>query len=182
MPKIEKFKTGSVSKMDNANSVHRTTPAWLQVLGLVGWIALCLAAAGVGSSVTISQIPTWYAGLNKPSFNPPNWIFGPVWTTLYLMMATSAWLVWAKSGWLEAPGALGLFCFQLLLNTAWSVLFFGLENPLAAAIEIVVLWLAIGATILAFWRHQRFAAILLLPYLAWVSFAAVLNYSIVAIN
>lgn len=168
--------------MDNLETSHRITPAWLQIAGLAGWLLLCFTAAAVGSSVTLPQIPTWYAELNKPSFNPPNWIFGPVWTALYLMMAISAWLVWLKSGWLDAPGALGVFCFQLLLNTAWSAIFFGLENPLAAAVEIVFLWLAIGATLLSFWKHSQLAALLLTPYLAWVSFAAVLNFSIVALN
>lgn len=168
--------------MDNLQTSQRLTPVWFQIAGLAAWLLLCFAAAGVGSSVTIPQIPTWYAEINKPSFNPPNWIFGPVWTTLYLMMAFSVWLVWMKAGWLDAPGALGVFCFQLLLNVAWSVIFFGLENPTAAAIEIVLLWAAIGATIALFWRHSRIAALLLTPYLAWVSFAAVLNFSIMALN
>ncbi len=168
--------------MDNLHTTSRLQPVWLQIAGLGAWLILCFAAAGVGSSITVPQIPTWYAELNKPSFNPPNWLFGPVWTALYLMMAISAWLVWLKSGWLNAPGALGVFCFQLLLNTAWSAIFFGLENPLAAAIEIVLLWLAIGACILTFWRHSQVASLLLTPYLAWVTFAAVLNFSIVALN
>ncbi|MEW4454108.1 TspO/MBR family protein [Bremerella sp. JC817] len=160
----------------------RTTPVWQQVVALAGWLVLCFAAAGVGSSFTLPQIGTWYAELNKPSFNPPNWIFGPVWSTLYLMMAIAAWLTWRKSGWSSAPFALILFCIQLLLNTAWSVLFFGLQNPVAAAFDIVLLWGAILATIIAFWPHSRVAALLLVPYLAWVSFASILNFTIVALN
>src|SRR5690606_36375657 len=120
--------------------------------------------------------------LEKPSFNPPAWVFGPVWTILYLMMAVAAWLVWRIGGWRPVALALVVFCAQLALNTLWSILFFGLQSPTVAAVEIVVLWLAILATILLFWKHQPVAALLLAPYLAWVSFAAVLNFSIAAMN
>lgn len=168
--------------MDSATNQPEVTPFWQSALGLVGWTILCFTAAGVGSSFTMPQIETWYAELNKPSFNPPNWIFGPVWTTLYLMMAVAVWLVWKNEGWVNAPHSLGMWCFQLLLNTTWSVIFFGLENPTLAAVEIVVLWISILIVIVIFWRHSRFAALLMVPYLLWVSFAAVLNFSIVALN
>lgn len=154
----------------------------LQVVGLVGWVALCFLAAGIGSAATTPQVPDWYATLEKPSFNPPAWVFGPVWTILYLMMAVAAWLVWRIGGWRPVALALVVFCAQLALNTLWSILFFGLQSPTVAAVEIVVLWLAILATILLFWKHQPVAALLLAPYLAWVSFAAVLNFSIAAMN
>lgn len=168
--------------MDSATNQPEVTPFWQSALGLVGWTILCFTAAGVGSSFTMPQIETWYAELNKPSFNPPNWIFGPVWTTLYLMMAIAVWLIWKNAGWVNAPHSLGMWCFQLLLNTTWSVIFFGLENPTLAAVEIVVLWISILIVIVIFWRHSRFAALLMVPYLLWVSFAAVLNFSIVALN
>lgn len=166
--------------MDAVTTQKPSTP-W-QVAGLIGWVLVCFLAAGIGSAATTPQIPGWYAGLEKPSFNPPAWIFGPVWSTLYLMMAISAWLVWRIGGWKHGSLALGVFCGHLVLNTLWSVLFFGLQSPTAAAAEIVLLWLAIVATILLFWRHQRVAALLLAPYLAWVSFAAVLNFTIAAMN
>lgn len=168
--------------MDSATKEQDVTPFWLSALGLVGWIILSFTAAGVGSSFTVPQIDTWYAGLEKPSFNPPNWIFGPVWSTLYLMMAVAVWLIWKNEGWTNAPHSLGMWCFQLLLNTTWSVLFFGLENPMLAAFEIVVLWISILITIVAFWRHDRLAALLMLPYLLWVSFATMLNISIAVLN
>jgi len=158
------------------------TPLWQSVLGLIGWVVLCFTAAGVGSSFTLPQIDTWYAQLEKPSFNPPNWIFGPVWSTLYLMMAVAVWRVWKNAGWTNAPHSLGVWCFQLLLNTTWSVLFFGLENPELAAVDIVVLWVSILITTAAFWRHDRLAAALMVPYLLWVTFAAVLNFSIATLN
>lgn len=156
--------------------------AGFQVAALVGWVFLCFSAAWIGSAFTLPQIPTWYAQLNKPSFNPPNWIFGPVWSTLYLLMAVAAWLVWRRAGWSTARVALGLFCFQLMLNTVWSILFFGLESPATSAVDVVLLWVTILATIIGFWRYDRVAACLLVPYLAWVGFASVLNFTIVAMN
>ncbi|MEW4562478.1 TspO/MBR family protein [Bremerella sp. JC770] len=168
--------------MQPATDDPKATPFWQSALGLVGWIVLCFTAAGVGSSFTMPQIETWYAELEKPFFNPPNWVFGPVWSVLYLMMAVAVWLVWKNAGWVNAPHSLGMWCFQLLLNTTWSVLFFGLESPVLAAVEITVLWISILITTIAFWRHDRLAAILMMPYLAWVSYAAALNYTIAALN
>lgn len=140
-------------------------------------------AGVVGSVFTMPAIPTWYAGLNRPTFAPPNWVFGPVWTTLFLLMGIAAFLVWRYGvERREVRAALGIFCIQLILNTLWSVIFFGFQNPGAALIEIIILWLAILATIIAFACVSRPAAYLLIPYLAWVSFAIVLNYRIWILN
>jgi translocator protein len=150
-------------------------------------LAICvgtvLAASAIGSFATVRAIPTWYKGLAKPSFNPPNWLFGPAWTALYLLMAVAAWLVW-KQGF-GAPGvklALAVFLVQLILNTLWSILFFGLRSPLAGLVDIIVMWLAIIATILLFFRVSVPAGVLLLPYIAWVTFAALLNAAILRLN
>ncbi|MEO5924851.1 MAG: TspO/MBR family protein [Bryobacteraceae bacterium] len=151
-------------------------------LALVGWIALCLAAGGLGSLATSAKIPTWYATLAKPSWNPPNWLFAPVWTTLFVLMAVAAWMVWTRRAQASASAALVLFAVQLVLNTLWSFLFFGAENPGAAMLEIVVLWIAIAATIWTFRKISSPAAWLLAPYLAWVSFASCLNYAIWQLN
>ena len=124
----------------------------------------------------------WYAQIKKPAWNPPGWIFGPVWTALYVMMAASAWLVWRRGGFPMRRGPLGLFLVQLALNAAWSPLFFGLKDPALAYAEIVLLWLAILGTLVVFWRVDRFAGALLAPYLAWVGFAAVLNFTLWRLN
>lgn len=153
------------------------------VLKLVVSLAVVLAAGAVGSLATAKAIPTWYKGLAKPSFNPPEWLFGPAWTALYLMMAVAAWLVW-KQG-IGAAGvklALAVFLVQLVLNALWSVFFFGLRSPLAGLVNIIVLWLVILATIVLFFRVSTAAGILLLPYIGWVTFAAVLNAAILRLN
>ncbi len=137
----------------------------------------------IGSVFTAPAIAGWYATIVKPELNPPAWVFGPVWTTLFALMGIAAFLVW-KQG-LERRDvriALGIFVGQLALNTLWSILFFGLQNPGAAFIEIVVLWFAILATIVAFARISRPAAWLLVPYILWVSFASYLNFSIWMLN
>jgi tryptophan-rich sensory protein len=142
-----------------------------------------LAASAIGSFATVRAIPTWYKGLAKPSFNPPAWLFGPAWTVLYLLMAVAAWLVW-KQG-IGAPGvklALAVFLVQLILNCLWSILFFGLRSPLAGLVDIVAMWLAILATIVLSFRVSVPAGVLLLPYIAWVSFAALLNAAILRLN
>ncbi len=147
-------------------------------LVLAGFVALCEAAGLVGTVFTLQAIPEWYALLNKPAFSPPNWVFGPVWTLLYFMMGTAAWLVWQRQG----TAALKVFWLQLALNALWTPLFFGLQNPLAGLVCIALMWLAIVWTIVGFWRVSRPAALLLLPYLAWVSFATALNYAIWTLN
>ena len=150
-----------------------------QGLVLLGFIALCLAAGALGAAVTAPAITAWYATLAKPSFNPPNWIFAPVWTTLYVLMAIAAWLVWRRG---NARTPLVLFALQLVLNSAWSLLFFGLHRVDLALIDIVLLLAAIAATALSFRPRSAVAALLLVPYLAWVSFATMLNFAIWRLN
>lgn len=151
-----------------------------QGLVLFGLVVFCLAVGALGASVTAPAIPTWYAALAKPSFNPPNWLFAPVWTALYVMMAVAAWLVWRRGAiGIAAPG---LFALQLGLNSAWSMLFFGLHRIDLALVDIVLLLAAIGATALVFRARSTAAALLLLPYLAWVCFATLLNFAIWRLN
>lgn len=155
----------------------------MNILKLVVCLAGTFLAAFIGSMATGPAIPTWYATLAKPSFNPPNWIFGPVWTALYTMMAISAYLVWQKG--LEDGAvrvALALFIAQLALNALWSVLFFGLHSPLAGFACIAALWLALLFTILSFLKISAVAGWLLIPYILWVSFAAVLNLFVFVLN
>lgn len=153
------------------------------ILVLVSFIAVSQLAGLIGAIFTASSIPTWYADLIKPDLAPPNWVFGPVWTTLFVLMGVAAWLVW-REGWSkrEVKVALGWFGCQLALNTLWSIIFFGLQSPGMALIEIGCLWLAIAVTIRSFYRVSVGAAWLLVPYLAWVSFAAYLNYMIWMLN
>jgi len=151
-------------------------------LVLAGFLAASFVVAGIGNIFTSAGMPEWYMSLEKPAFNPPSWVFGPVWTTLYIMMAVAAWLVWRASGFRGATTALTVYFVQLGLNLAWSGIFFGLREPGWALAEIVLLWLAIGATIILFHRHSRVAALMLVPYLLWVSFAAVLNGAIWRLN
>lgn len=149
------------------------------VLGLVGWLLLCFAAAAPGAFFMPGE---WYDGLNKPTWNPPGWLFGPVWSCLYAMMAVAAWLVWKRGGFSAHRQALGLFLAQLFLNALWTPLFFGLHQPGLAFVEILLMWLAIAATLIAFRPISRPAFWLLVPYLAWVSFAAVLNGTLWRMN
>jgi translocator protein len=149
---------------------------------LLGWLFLCFLVAGVSTVFTAPAIPTWYAALSKPSFNPPNHVFGPVWTALYALMACAAWMVWKAPDSRLRSRALTLFCVQLALNFTWSLLFFRLHHIAAACAEILLLWLAILLTLLAFFRIRRLAGWFLVPYLCWVSFAAVLNYAILQRN
>jgi benzodiazapine receptor len=139
-------------------------------------------AAAVGVAFTRRSLPTWYATLKKPSWNPPDWVFGPVWSVLYAMMAIAAWLVWQKRDHPVAPVALTLYVLQLGLNAAWPVVFFGLHRPKAAMYELRGLWGALAAAIAATFRVDLAAGLLLLPYLAWTTFAAVLNRKIVDLN
>jgi translocator protein len=148
-------------------------------LALVLLIVICFSVAGLGGLTTTPNIPNWYVGLAKPSWTPPDWLFGPVWSALYLSMAVAAWLVWLKG---DAVTPMILFAVQLVFNAAWSWLFFGMHNPGASFIDIVLLWAAIVATTIAFWRRSLVAGLLFVPYLAWVSFAAVLNFAIWRLN
>ena len=135
--------------------------------------------AGIGSFFTSSSVGTWYVTLVKPVFNPPSWVFGPVWTVLYLLMGISLYMVWIKRVEIKAMIFFGV---QLFLNALWSIIFFGLNNPLYAFIEIILLWFSIVFTIYYFYKIEKTAAYLLIPYLLWVSFAAILNFSIMILN
>ena len=148
-------------------------------LGFVVILALCLGVSAVGGAVTASSVGSWYPTLAKPAFNPPNWIFAPVWTVLYFMMAIAAWRIWRRGG---GSRALSLFALQLALNLAWSIIFFGMHAVGAALLEIAVLLLAILATTVVFWRSDRMAGMLFVPYAAWVAFAAILNAAIWQLN
>ncbi|MCQ1534197.1 tryptophan-rich sensory protein [Methanosarcina sp. KYL-1] len=150
---------------------------------LIVSILLCQLAGALGSLYTASSLEIWYAVLEKPAFNPPSWVFFPVWVTLYTLMGISLYLVWEKGlQQKEVKVGIVLFGIQLGLNTLWSFLFFGLRSPYYAFIEILFLWLAIFLTIVQFSRISKTASILLVPYILWVSFAALLNYQIWVLN
>lgn len=142
----------------------------------------CLLVGVSGSLVTATSVREWYPHIQKPSWTPPSAAFGPVWTALYLLMGVSAWLIWRDSVGSARRAALLVFVTQLVLNGTWSFLFFGLRSPGWAALEIVLLWSSIAATMLAFARIRRLAAVLLLPYLVWVSYAMALNVAIWNLN
>ncbi len=150
---------------------------------LVVCVALCLGIGGLGALVTTPEISTWYAGLVKPQWTPPNWMFPVVWNILYLMMAVSLWLLWqADAKMPDRRRAITLFLVQLALNAAWSPVFFALHRTQAALAIIVLLGIAVAATIITSWRVDRRAAALLIPYLAWIAYAATLNGGIVVFN
>jgi translocator protein len=153
-----------------------------QAVWFIGIMSVCFAVAGLGAAATATSVNGWYQTLVKPSWNPPDWIFGPVWTALYLLMAVSAWLVWRQQGWPTARPALIWFGIQLSLNLLWSVVFFGMQRPGLAVVEMVLLWISIVATCLAFRASSYTAAMLQVPYLAWTSFAAVLNFTLWRMN
>jgi tryptophan-rich sensory protein len=155
-----------------------TTPSRKKdILGLIGWLVLTFAVSSIGARASI-EARSFYGQLTQPDWSPPPWVFGPVWTTLYALMAIAAWLVW-RSGGLQANRiALALFGVQLALNALWSWLFFAWKLGGLAFAEVTLLWIAIAATLAAFWRVRPLAGALLVPYLAWVSFAAALNYAL----
>ena len=152
------------------------------ILGMIVWIAVSFCAGLIGPRFTGPAVASWYAETNKPVWTPPNVLFGPVWSALYLMMGVAAWLVWRKVGFSGASAAMVLFWLQLIANAAWSWIFFGLHRFDLAFIEIVVLWALILATLIAFWRHDTTAGLLMLPYLVWVSYASALNFAIWRLN
>jgi len=152
-----------------------------QILGLVGWLALSFAASAVGAVASI-QAKSFYGQLVQPDWAPPPFVFGPVWTMLYALMGIAAWLVWRCGGFRNNQQALTLFLVQLALNALWSWLFFAWHRGAFAFTDIVVLWLFIAATLVSFWRVRPLAGALLIPYLLWVSFAALLNYSVWQLN
>lgn len=150
-------------------------------IALVVSLAVCFGAAGIGGMFTTRSIQSWYRGLNKPSWNPPDWAFGPVWSILYLLMAVSVWLVWDKQG-SSAIIPISIFAIQLALNVVWSWVFFYKRNIKGGLIEVFVFWVAILATIIAFLGTSPIASLLLVPYIAWVSVASYLNYTILKLN
>ena len=147
-------------------------------------VILCLAVGYSSSTFTKEGVATWYPTILKPSFNPPNWVFMPVWTLLFILMGVAAGLVWdkIKEQNEEVKKALGFFLVQLILNAVWSYIFFGLKNPMLALVEIVLLWLMIYETYLKLTKINKTAGYLLIPYMAWVSFAGILNASIWWLN
>jgi translocator protein len=152
-------------------------------LKLVICIVVCLAVGGIGTIFTMGSIPTWYAGLAKVSWTPPNWVFAPIWTVLYLLMATAAWLLW-RHGTARADIRFALITFlvQLILNFAWTPVFFGWHGVLSGLIIIVALWIVILITILRFWKISRLAGSLLIPYLCWITVATSLNAGVLVLN
>ncbi|MEK7602224.1 MAG: TspO/MBR family protein [Patescibacteria group bacterium] len=154
------------------------TNLWIPYLVCV---VASLLAGGIGSYFTFEAISTWYMGLTLPSWTPPNWVFGPVWTTLYVLMGVSAGLVW-KSTRADKKWALYLFFFHLLVNAAWSIVFFGLRDPVSALLIIKALWLLIVALMILFWKYSKLATYLLIPYLVWVSYATSLNLGVILLN
>lgn len=166
--------------LSSATPIEDTPKARWGSLAL--WVVGCLLLGTAGGLVTASSVDSWYPGLAKPDWNPPNAVFAPVWTILFVMMGVAAWLVWQQRRRADVRKPLVLFGVQMALNSAWSMIFFGLRRPDIAALEIVVLWLAIAATIVAFYRVSKVATWLLAPYLAWVSFATALNLAIWQLN
>ena len=145
-------------------------------------VAIALAAGAIDGLATASSVTTWYAGLNKPPFNPPNAVFGPVWTILYVVMALAAWRVWRASAAAPRRRALTLYAVQLVLNLAWSLIFFGLRQPGFALVEVIALLAAVLSTAVAFWRVDRPAGLMMVPYATWVTFATALNFAIWRLN
>lgn len=150
-------------------------------LAAIAFLAACFAVLALGGLATASSVGTWYQTLAKPSFTPPDWVFGPVWTTLYILIAAAGWRVWRKTGFSDRA-AFSVYSGQLFLNLLWSILFFGLRQPAFAMIDLIALWIAIAATMRLFARRDRAAAFLLTPYILWVSFAGALNAAIVVLN
>jgi tryptophan-rich sensory protein len=152
-----------------------------KTLGLFGWLALAFLTAAVGAAASVSA-GSFYAELTRPAWAPPAWLFGPVWTVLYAMMGVAAWLVWLRSGLSGAKLAFALFVIQLVANALWSWLFFQWRLGALAFVEVLILWSLILATIVAFWRVRKSAAVLLIPYLGWVTFASILTFAMWRLN
>lgn len=155
--------------------------AAVQALGLAGWLVASFATGAIGSVASINAAG-FYGQLVQPAWAPPAWLFGPVWSALFAMMGVAAWLVWRAHGFRGAGAALKVYLAQLVANALWTWLFFAWRQGAWALAEIAVLWLLIATTIVLFWRLHRLAALLLLPYLAWVSFAAALNFALWRLN
>jgi tryptophan-rich sensory protein len=151
-------------------------------LALALFLVATFAAGAIGSSVTIESVRTWYPTIAKPAWNPPDWIFAPVWTTLYVVMATAAWRVWRKAEPAAARRLLVIYGVHLVLNALWSVVFFAFHRPDLALVEILVLWSLLVTLLIRFWRADRLAGVLWSPYVAWVTFATGLNATIWYLN
>jgi len=162
--------------MSLLNQRHR------DIAGLLAFLVICLGISAAGGAATASSVGTWYQTLQKPFFNPPNWLFAPVWTALYIMMAIAGWRVWRAHGLRGARAAMALFAVQLALNLAWSFLFFGYRMIGAALIEIILLLMAILVTTVLFWKRDRLAGMLFVPYAGWVAFATILNFALWRLN
>ncbi len=167
--------------MSTASPAAAVRSRFHAALAMVGWLALCYAAAALGGLAGAGP-GEWYQALRKPAWHPPAWVFGPVWTALYSMMAVAAWLVWRRGGWAGQWRALGWFLVQWVFNAMWTPLFFGLRAPGLALVDILLLWLSIALTLRAFRPASLAAFVLMLPYAAWVSFAAVLNFALWRLN
>ena len=165
--------------MSNASAISVRPSSARSAVALAGWVAVTFAAAAMGGLFLPGD---WYVRLQKPAWNPPNWIFGPVWTALYTIMAVTAWLVWKRGGFAGQRRALLFFLLQLLFNALWSPVFFGLHLPGLAFVDLALLWLALLATVTAFWKAHPLAGAMLLPYLAWATFAGALNFAIWRLN
>jgi benzodiazapine receptor len=159
----------------------RPKVSW-DLLSLFAFIILWLAVSGIGGAITATSVDTWYQALEKPPFNPPDWVFAPVWTALYILIGISAWRVWRLRSFEVTGKSLAVFAVQLGLNLAWSFLFFGLQRIDLALIEIVILLCAIITNTIIFWRIDRLAGLLFVPYAAWVTYATVLNASLWLLN
>ena len=158
------------------------TGARKRLIAAVAFVGVAVAVGAIGGLATASSVETWYPTLNKPAFNPPNAVFGPVWTTLYVVMGLAAWRVWRTPATPARRRALILYAVQLALNLAWSLIFFGLRQPGLALIDIALLLAAILAATVAFWRLDRPAGLMMAPYIAWVAFASALNFEIWRLN
>lgn len=167
-----------MSSLDQAESRSKTQK-WA---ALLAFLIVCLGAGGLGAFATTPEIDGWYRTVVKPTWNPPNWVFGPVWTSLYVIMAVAAWLVWTSGDLKKTRVPLSLFGLQLILNLAWSWIFFNAHQIGWALFEILILWGFIAATTWSFFPRSKLAGCLMLPYLAWVTFASVLNFALWKLN
>lgn len=169
--------TASMDDPKPPKTNHRT-----RVFALIAFMVLCLIISAAGGAVTATSVNDWYAGLQKPFFNPPNWLFGPVWTVIYFLIAFSGWRIWLKHGFANAKSPFAVYGAQLTLNLFWSFLFFGAQSPALGLINIIALLVCIALNIAVFMRLDRLAGWLLLPYGVWVGFATLLNGAIWHLN
>ena len=168
--------------MSNSGSARNRLKLRRDFCDLFGFIILCLAVSAVGGAITATSVDTWYQALEKPPFNPPDWVFAPVWTALYILMGIAAWRVWRLRSFVNSGKALSTFAVQLGLNLAWSFLFFGLQRIDLALGEIFILLIAIIANTIMFLRIDRLAGLMFVPYVVWVTYATILNISLWLLN